>query len=288
MKNLAWINGEVCNLEEAKVPVEDRGFLFGDGVYEVIKIYNGKPFYLESHLERLQRSAEAISIPLSYSLAELRKHIAGLVEKSECEYGYLYMQVTRGCAPRGHLFPNDPAPTVLIYVRAFESNSSKDLAEPADCITLPDERWMNCYIKTVNLLPNILALQKAYEAGAAEAILYRPDGTVTEGTRTNIFAVIDGIVRTHPATRYILPGITRQIVLDLFERISVPVKEEAFKVSDLQNASEVWTASTGLEIFPVGTIDGKPLKEKPPGPVCKRLVEEFRKVVEAECYGGDH
>lgn len=286
MKNLAWINGEVCDLHEANVSVEDRGFLFGDGIYEVIKIYNGKPFYLEPHLKRLQRSASAINIEIPYSNEELNEHIAGLINQSECDHGYIYMQVTRGCAPRGHLFPGGIRPTVLIYVRAFESVPSRELTEPADCITLPDERWMNCYIKSVNLLPNVLAFQKAHEAGASEAILYRPDGTVTEGTRTNIFALIDGVVRTHPETRYILPGITRGIVLDILKQISVPVSEEAFKVSELQEASEVWTASTGLEIVPVKTIDGKPLKEISPGPVCKRLAGEFWQVVDAECYGG--
>ncbi len=284
MKNLAWIDGNVCNLEEAKIPLEDRGFLFGDGVYEVIKVYNGKPFYLGAHLERLQRSASAISINIPYPYPDLVRYSCDLVEQSECDHGYLYLQVTRGCAPRGHLFPGNVSPTVVMYVRGFESGPPDELAEPVDCITLPDERWLNCYIKTVNLLPNVLALQKAHEMDAGEAILYRPDGTVTEGTRTNIFAVIEGTVKTHPETRYVLPGITRRIALDILEDLQISVLEEPFKVNDLAEASEVWTASTGMEILPVGTIDGRALKEPAPGPVCRQVAEKFWEIVRSECY----
>ncbi len=286
MKNLAWIDGTICDINEAKVPIEDRGYLFGDGVYDVVKIYNGRPFYLQAHLERLQRSANAIEIEIPYALPEIEKSIESLMKQSNCTDGYLYMQVTRGSAPRGHLFPLGNSPTMIMYVRSYEGSLHSEQIESADCITLPDERWLNCYIKSINLLPNVYALQKAYEAGAAEAILYRSDGTVTEGTHTNVFAVIDGTVRTHPQSKLILTGITRNIVLDLLSQLEVPVLEKAFSVDDLKHASEVWTTSTGLEIMPVSRIDGRAVKEFSTGPICKSLIDEFRKKVQAECYAG--
>lgn len=286
MKCLAWIDGYVCDLSEAKVPLEDRGYLFGDGVYEVIKIYNRKPFYLHPHLQRLQNSANAIDIELPYSIEEIETEINGLIKKSECRGGYLYMQLTRGSAKRDHLLPEGTKPSMVMYVREFTSPASIEDIKPSSCITLPDERWMNCYIKSVNLLPNVLARHQAAEAGAEEAIFYRPGGVVTEGTRTNIFAVIDGIIRTHPESKLILSGITRMIALDILKKHDFTVSEAAFKLDDLEKASEVWTTSTGMEIVPVAKIDGRPVSDTVPGPICKKLIEEFWKKVEAECYDG--
>lgn len=285
MGNLAWLDGKFCEIDDAKVGVQDRGFLFGDGVYDVIKIYNGKPFSLQTHLKRLQRSSGAISIEIPYSLAELNVIIEKLIKDSSCLSGFIYMQATRGCAPRDHYFPSGVKPTLLIYVLDIGLPASKDNLKPTDCITLPDERWMNCHIKSTNLLPNILALQKAKEADAGEAILYRPDRTVTEGTRTNIFAVIEGTVRTHPESRYILTGITRSIALEILQKGNISVSETTFTIDDLHRASEVWTTSTGLEISPVKTIDGHLVGETVTGPICSFLVEKFWKKVEAECGG---
>jgi len=283
LANLAWLNGKICEIDDAKVSVQDRGFLFGDGVYDVIKIYNGNPFRLRSHLERLQRSCNAISIELPDSIGEVELVIRKLIKESACADGFIYMQVTRGCAPRDHYFPTGIEPTFLIYILDLGFPSLKTNFKLIECITLPDERWMNCYIKSTNLLPNVLALQKAKEAGAGEAILCRPDGTVTEGTRANIFAVIDGTVRTHPESRLILTGVTRNVVLDILQKASIPVSEEAFSIDDLRKASEVWTTSTGHEISPVKKIDQHDIDTAVPGPVCSLLIEEFWKRVEAEC-----
>lgn len=285
MGTLAWLNGNFCELDDAKVGVQDRGFLFGDGVYDVIKIYYGRPFSLQAHLERLQRSSLAISIDLPYSLEEIEVVIGSLIKDSKCMSGFVYMQATRGCAPRDHYFPSGVTPTLLIYVLDIGMPASRDNLTPTDCITLPDERWMNCHIKSINLLPNILALQKAKEAGAGEAILYRADGTVTEGTRTNIFAVVDGTVRTHPESRHILTGITRNIALDILYNGNIRLAEKAFTIEDLREASEVWTTSTGLEIAPVKNIDGQLVNKVVPGPICSFLVEEFWKKIEVECCG---
>ena len=193
------------------------------------------------------------------------------------------MQVTRGCAPRDHFFPTGVEPTFLIYILDLGVPSVKSSMKLTECITLPDERWMNCYIKSTNLLPNALAIQKAKEAGAGEAILYRPDRTVTEGTRTNIFAVIDGTVRTHPESPLILSGITRNVVLEILDESNIPVSEVAFAVDDLSGASEVWTTSTGYEISPVNKIENYFIDTAAPGQVCSFLIEEFWKRVETEC-----
>jgi len=286
LKRLAWIDGSICDLSEAKIPLEDRGYLLGDGIYEVIKIYNKKPFYLWPHLDRLQNSASGIEMEIPYSMEKIEQEIDNLIKMSECRGGYLYMQVTRGAAKRDHLFPEGTSPSMVMYVREYTSPASIEDIEPSNCITLPDERWMNCYIKSINLLPNVLARQKAANAGAQEAILYRPGGTVMEGTRTNVFAVIDGIVRTHPESRLILSGITRMIALELLEKLGIPVSEEPFQVEDLEKASEVWTTSTGMEIVPVANIDGRAVSESVPGPICRSLIEEFWEKIENECYGG--
>ncbi len=285
MRSLAWLNGSICDIAEAKVPLEDRGFFFGDGVYEVIKIYNGKPFYMSPHLKRLQNSAKAIEINIPYTIEEIKNSIADLIDKSDCQNGYLYMQLTRGCAQRDHLPPSDIEPSMIMYIREFGKPASVlDEFNPASCITVPDERWLNCNIKSVNLLPNVLARQKAARAGATEAIFYRPGGVVTEGTRTNIFAVIDGEVRTHPESNLILSGITRGIALNIMRKQGIPFSEEAFYVDELKRATEVWTSSSGIEIHPVGTIDGQAVSDVVPGPICRQLIEEFQKIIKTECY----
>jgi D-alanine transaminase len=194
------------------------------------------------------------------------------------------MQVTRGCAPRDHFFPTGVTPTLLIYILDIGFPPSKKDVKPTKCITLPDERWTNCHIKSTNLLPNILAIQKAKEASAGEAILYRTDGIVTEGTRTNIFALIDNNVRTHPESSLILAGITRSIAIDIIRNSNNPFIEKAFNLEDLKKATEVWTTSTGSEITPVHFVDETMIGEAVPGPVCRYLIEEFWKLVEADCY----
>lgn len=279
MSNPAWIDGVHCDLSEAKVSIEDRGYLLGDGVYEVIRIYNRQPFYLTAHLDRMERSAAAIRIELPYSKTELEVAIAELVGKSSYADGYIYMQLTRGSAKRDHLFPGDVEPTLVIYVRELPPLPDLESVNPASCITVPDERWLNCYIKTINLLPNLLARQKAHESGALEALFYRPGGLLTEGTRSNLFAVLDGVVHTHPATNLILPGITREIVIGLIQKLDIPFKEEAFKLDDIRKASEVWITSTTLEVQPIYSIDESVPGYPCPGETCLQLMKEFRNLI---------
>ncbi len=279
MQNLAWIDGLLINLAEAKVPLEDRGYLLGDGVYEVTRVYNGRPFYLSAHLERLQRSADAIRIAIPYSKPQIEKAADELISKSGCGEGYIYMQVTRGSAKRDHLFPADTPPSMTMYTRELNAVLPAEAVAPIKCITLPDERWLNCHIKTVNLLPNLLARQKASEAGAVEAILYRPGDLVTEGTRSNVFAVIDGTIRTHPTTNLILPGVTRSIVLSILNDLAIAYREVAFTLQELSKASEVWITSTTMEVNPVAEIDGQPIGGAVPGSICAQLMKKFREII---------
>jgi D-alanine transaminase len=277
--NLAWIDGVFIDLAEAKVPLEDRGYLLGDGVYEVTRVYSGRPFYITAHLERLQRSADAIKITIPYTKPEIEQAAAELISKSGCGDGYIYMQVTRGSARRDHLFPADTPSSMTMYTRELAALIPVESVVPIRCITLPDERWLNCHIKTVNLLPNLLARQKASEAGAVEAILYRPGDLVTEGTRSNVFAVIDGMIRTHPTTNLILPGVTRSIVLSILNELAIDYSESAFSLQDLRKASEVWITSTTMEVNPVAEIDGQPIEGAAPGPVCAQLMKKFREII---------
>jgi D-alanine transaminase len=279
LQNLAWIDGVFINLAEAKVPLEDRGYLLGDGVYEVTRVYNCKPFYLTAHLERLQRSADAIRINIPYTKPEIEQAVDELISKSGFCEGYIYMQVTRGSAKRDHLFPADTPSSMTMYTRELNALLPAESVAPIKSITLPDERWLNCHIKTVNLLPNLLARQKASESGAVEAILYRPGDLVTEGTRSNVFAVIDGMVRTHPTTNLILPGVTRSIVLSILDELSIVYSEVAFTLQELSKATEVWITSTTMEVNPVAEIDGQSIGGAVPGSICTQLMKKFREII---------
>jgi D-alanine transaminase len=283
MQNLAWIDGTVVELSTAKVSLEDRAYLLGDGVYEVIRYYDRCLFYMDAHLDRLQNSATAIRLLLPYRRNDIVAAADQLIEKSGFENGYLYLQVTRGSAKRDHLFPQEGTPSMIMYVRELPPLTPLEQVKPLHLITLPDERWLNCHIKTVNLLPNLLARQKAFESGATEAILYRPGGVITEGTRSNLFAVIDGVVRTHPATNLILPGISRQIVLDILAEKKLVCQEDALTLEELQKASEVWVTSTNMEVNPARSIDSLDLPAPVPGPICQILMKEFRSRIAASC-----
>ncbi|MEW5784622.1 MAG: D-amino-acid transaminase [Bacillota bacterium] len=284
MRELAWINGKTMALADACIPLEDRGFFFGDGIYEVCRIYEAKPFYLQEHLQRLQDSAAEILLALPFSSAELANIALDLIREADCREGWLYLQVTRGTAPRTHAFP--PAhvkPTLVLFVRPITPDRVGDTAGGAACITIPDTRWLHCNVKTINLLPNLLAKEKAKQAGAYDAIFYRPGGVISEASASNIFALIDGTVRTHPLSNLILPGITRRVVLKIMERLSLDYDERAFTVDELKVATEVWLTASVSEIVPVTSVDGKPVGDGAPGELVKRLIEEYGKVVRQYC-----
>lgn len=270
-------NGDYLTKDEIAISFEDRGYYFGDGVYEVFRIYNGKIYEKEAHLHRLQRSAAGIQLTLPHSLEQFAQMIEQLKEKSQIEEGTLYLQVTRGIAPRSHLFPEQATPTVLAYCNEVQ-RPLKKMRNGIHAITLPDIRWLRCDLKTLNLLPNTLAKQTAAERGVDEAILHR-NRTVTECSASNLMIVKNGTIITHPANELILHGITRQVVLRIAEQIDIPYQEEPFSVDDLHQADEVFITGTTVEIMPITVIDSAHVGTGTPGPIVRQLQEAFERTL---------
>lgn len=271
-----YLNGRFVPYDEARLSVEDRGFLFADGVYEVIYYRRGRAFRMEEHLERLRRSAEGIRLELPRPLADLEAAASALLARNglEAEDATIYLQVTRGVARRQHAFPARPEPTVLMLGRKARTVDPARQERGVEVITLPDQRWHLCHIKSIGLLPNVLANQQAAEAGAYEAVFIR-DGRVTEGSHTNLFGVFGGVLRTHPADQWILAGITRQVVLELAGKLEIPVREEAFQAEELPNADELFLTGTTTAVLPVVRVDGHTIGGGKPGPVTRRLQEAY-------------
>ena len=271
---LANLNGQLMPLEEARVPALDRGFLFGDAVYEVLRIYSGRPWLADEHFARLARSLESIRIH-GVDLERLRQRMQETIAAGSFREATAYLQVTRGAAPRKHGFPAGVAPLEFLYVQEFTDPYSEARRTGAAVITQPDPRWHHCDIKSTNLLGNVLAMQNALEAGCIEALLYQPNGALTEGTHTSCFGVLDGVLLTAPNSTAILPGITRGLVLRLSQRASVPVREQMLRRDDLGHVSEVFLTGTTSEVLPVVRVDGRPVADGKPGPVTQRLQEAF-------------
>jgi D-alanine transaminase len=276
MGTYIWNGKEISESSRAIVDVEDRGFNFGDGIYEVFRVYNGKLFEPKLHWERLMRSAAGIRITLPYTVEEFAAGIEKLMEADQLKEGIVYLQVTRGAAPRAHGFPQPPVrPTVVAFTKEVVRPETA-MREGISVITHPDIRWLRCDIKSLNLLPNVLAKQAASDAGAAEAILHR-DGVVTEGNSSNIAIVKDGLLFTHPADNLILHGVTRAVALRLAAALGIPLREEAFSVEGLYEADEAILLGTTIEVMPIVSVDGKAIGDGTPGPVTRRLQEEFEK-----------
>lgn len=272
---LGYVNGKFVSLDEKVIPIDERGHQFGDGVYEVIRFYGGKPFMLAEHLERLMKSAKAIRLPVTQSADDFRQIIFTAVEKSGLSDCYVYLQITRGIAKRNHLFPDVPV-SVTMTVREATPLAAEVREKGVSAITREDERWANCYIKSLNLLPNILAKQEAHDAGAFEAILIR-DGVVTEGSSSNVFIVKNGTVITPPLSKHILAGITRMAVLNILKETGIPYEEKNFSEKELLGADEVFITSTTSEVLPVVSINGLPVGSGKPGELTKRIYKEFQK-----------
>jgi D-alanine transaminase len=267
-----YLNGEFVPYEKATVSIEDRGLLFADGIYEVVRTYRGKLFGLEPHLDRLLRSAAIMRLPLP-PREEIRAAIEECVRRSGFAECAVYLQVTRGNpGPRKHAMPKEARPTIFMIAREAQAVDPKPIARAVACITVPDLRWHMCNVKSVGLFLNTLAKTQAQEAGADEAIFVR-DGVVTEGSSTNVFAVIDGVLRTHPEGPHILSGITRMHIIEVAKELGIPVREEAFGVTDMLRASEVFFTGTSSEAIPVGLVDGHVIGEGTPGPVAARVRE---------------
>lgn len=278
---IVFFNGRFLPKDEVRISPDDRGFLFADGVYEVIRIYAGRPFMMEEHLDRLRYSLGELRITLPRQQIEDLARITGeLIRLNDLAQGEatIYIQVTRGEAPRKHAFPSGPTPPTL-YVMASPFHPPLEKWElGVGVILVPDVRWARCDIKSLMLAANVLANQAAKERGAEEAIFVR-DGIITEGTHTNVCAVFDGQLVTHPATNQILAGITRGLVLELCSRIGIPSRQAPIPVSDLPSAGELLLLGTTTQIMPVVQVDGRPVAGGRPGPVTRRLQEAFQALV---------
>lgn len=270
MPDIAFLNGRFLPWREATVSIEDRGFQFGDGVYEVIRTYHGRPFELEAHLNRLDRSANELSLPRPYSRAQWREWIQQGIEEAGFPEAKVYIQITRGAAPRDHAFPVDVSPTVVMTIRELLPFPAQTRATGVTAKTCDDLRWARCDIKSVNLLANVLAREEAKRAGVFEAILVK-DGLVTEGAVSNVMAVQAGTVVTAPEGPRILSGVTRTVVLELARKEGLPVREQFMSLESLYAADEVFLTGTTVEVLGVIRVDGRTIGAGSPGPVTRAL-----------------
>ncbi|NLP43442.1 MAG: D-amino-acid transaminase [Peptococcaceae bacterium] len=282
MADLAWINGEIVDLAEAKIPFLDHGYFFGYGVYEALKVYEGKPFALEQHLDRFERSMREINIVPDFSRNDLKKNIINLIKQSQLQDAIVYFQVTRGVGPRSHSALKNPKPPLTMFITYLPPTPSALREKGAKVIILKDERWAHPYIKTLNLLPNILAKEKADRNNAYEAILVRDNDIVSEASSSNVFAVFDGEIITHPTDGKILAGISRAVVLKICEENDFKFKEDYFTVEQLKEADEVFLTNTSAEVLPVTNIEGDKVGNEKPGIITNRLYELFLEEVKKD------
>ena len=274
MPDVAFVNGAFMLLAEAKVSIEDRGFQFGDGIYEVIRTYKGRPFALEAHLTRMERSAMALDLTQPYSKSEWTDHVLEGIRRAVYPEAKIYIQVTRGVAPRDHAYPVEVSPTVVMTVREFHPLDRSVQSAGVEAMTTEDIRWGRCDIKSINLLANVLARQQAKQAQVFEAILIKA-GLVTEGAVSNVMVVKGGVVVTAPEGPQILSGVTRAVVLDLALSEGLPVQERFVSQADLYDADEVFLSGTTVEVLAVVRVDGKIIGDGRPGPITQRLAARF-------------
>jgi len=276
-----WVyyNGIVLKKEQVCISPDDRGFLFGDGVYEVLSVYKGHYLAEEAHYARLKRSLSALRIPIP-DLDGIKTAVKEVLARNHLSGGpaMVYLQFTRGVAPRRHAFPDgELSPTVYITAKLY--TPPVDLwAKGVKVILLPDLRWGRCDIKSLNLLPNVLASQQAKEAGAYEALLHR-DGVITEGSHSSACGVLNGVLYTHPLADHILPGTTREIVVHLCHSLDIPVQEKAISLRMLQQLDELMVLGTTTEVMPVVRVEDQVVKDGAPGPVTRRLQKAMRDMV---------
>jgi len=276
------LNGEIVPREEGKIDIEDRGFQFGDGIYEVIRVYNGKMFAVQDHIDRLLQSAKKLHIPFVTETKEFVLQLKKLININNLTEGIVYIQVTRGTSIRTHAFPPIHTPITVVAYTAELNRPMEPLKTGGRCILTEDIRWLRCDIKSVNLLGNVLAKQEAAEKGCIEAILHRGN-TITEGSSSNVFIVKNGVIQTHPANQFILNGITRKRIQNICHKHLIPFVEQSFTTEELFRADEVFIASTTSEVMPIIEIDHQSINGSVPGPVTKKLQSLFLQGIEMEC-----
>jgi len=275
---MVFLNGKLVPLEQASVSVLDRGFIFGDGVYELVPVYSRVPFRLDEHLERLERSLAAVEIRNPYSRAQWRSHVHALVDAQPCEDQAVYFQVTRGVAKRDHAFPKDAEPTVFMMANPLVNPPRALVEAGAAAVSAPDFRWLRCDIKSISLIGNVLLRQLSAQAGAAETILFR-DGRLTEASASNVFIVKRGVVVAPPKSSLILPGITYDVVVELARANGMPLELREVTEAEVRAADEIWVTSSSKEVLAIVSLDGKPVGDGRPGAAfwrMYRLYQEFK------------
>jgi D-alanine transaminase len=284
MDQTVFLNGEFLPIAEAKVPVLDRGFIFGDGVYEVVPVYSKVPFRLEEHLVRLERSLGAVGIRNPYTREQWRGFVAGVVERQPFEDQAVYFQVTRGVAKRDHAFPKSAEPTVFMMSNPLVPPPAALVEKGAAAISARDNRWLRCDIKSISLIGNVLLRQLSAEVDAVETVLFR-DGKLTEASSSNVFVVKGGAIQSPPKNELILPGITYDVVVELARLHGMPLEFRAITEAETRAADELWVTSSSKEVLAVVELDGKPVGDGKPGPVFRRMYQHYqdfkRKVMRA-------
>lgn len=274
MPEIAYIKGTFMPIDQAVVPIEDRGYYFGDGVYELIASYHGRLFCLEAHLDRLQKSLVALSFP-PVSISMIRQTVGEIYDRGQFERAAVYVQISRGVGPREHGIPENCEPQIIMTVRRVKEKPKQYREHGASAITMPDFRWGRCDIKTIQLLPNIMAKQRALDAGAFDAIFVSKDNIVREATSSNVFIVKNRRLTTHPLSRHILSGVTRSVIMDICRQSDIPVDESFFGVDGLMDADEVFLTGTVTELLPVVKINETPVGDGRVGPVSKQLYQKL-------------
>lgn len=281
--SIAYLNGAWLPLAQARVPVLDRGFIFGDGVYEVIPVYSGRPLRLPEHLARLQNSLDALRIANPHSAADWTALLHELVARHPWPDQCLYLQVTRGVAKRDHAFPKDAVPTVFLTSSPLATPSREEIEHGVAAVTATDYRWGRCDIKSIALLGNVMLRQVAVDAGATETVLFR-DGLLTEGAASNVFVVVGDLLLAPPKSHLILPGITYDLVLELAAASGVPYRVREVTERETLSACELWLTSSTKEVLAITTLNAHPVGTGKPGPVFRRmhaLYQEYKTTVSA-------
>ncbi len=277
MSSIYLFQDRLVPKEEVRVSPDDRGYYFGDGIYEVFRVYGGKLFEAEAHFKRLERTAAAVRIDLPAASSELKKRLEQLIAANSLAEGTVYLQITRGAAPRNHAFPGHAEP-VLMACTTEVKRPVRMMQRGISVVTMEDIRWLRCDLKTLNLLPNTLAKQHALDQGADDVVLHR-SGLVTECSAANVMIVKEGAIVTHPADNLILHGITRAVALRLARELGIPAAETPFTLDDLRQADEAFVTGTTLEVTPVISVDGVPVATGNPGPVTRRLQQAFEQAI---------
>lgn len=277
---LANLNGRILPLSQVLIPATDRGFLFGDAVYEVLRVYRGQPFLEQEHFDRLEASLRSIRVA-GVNLGRLRQRMRETLEASGFAEALIYLQITRGSAPRSHVFPEQATPLELLWVQSFSDPYGPLRQQGGKALLQPDIRWGRCDIKSTNLLANVLAAQAAREAGCFEAVLYLPDGRLTEASHSSLFGVDAlGKLWTTPNNPDILPGITRAVILQLARELQIPVHEEMMHRDQLNQLTELFITGTSAEVLPIIEISGQTIGSGQPGPITRQLQQAHDRFVE--------